>query len=119
MSDTLARRTARYTRLLDKFRAAEQDLVRASRKWDRLRLSVRRAEKAMDREFNAAAPQADLRQLGAVPVHCVGPEGTGVLCGDNDAAFVFSACRFSQEPLQCRNCLIAYNLSLIAYNLST
>ena len=42
---------AKYAKLQAKLHAAEHALMKAARKWDRLRAQVRRADRALDKEF--------------------------------------------------------------------
>lgn len=46
-------RQQRYAKLRGKLAKAESDLLRATRKWDKLRQQVKRAEAALDKEFRA------------------------------------------------------------------
>lgn len=57
---------AQYGKLLDKLSAAETDLTRAVNKWQKLRAQVKRAGRALDKEFNArgdAGGKVDWREL--------------------------------------------------------
>lgn len=57
---------AKFSKLIDQLHAAESDMLRAVRKWDKLRARVRRASKALDKQFNARADglgKADWREF--------------------------------------------------------
>lgn len=47
---------ARFAQLMIRLERAERDMVRAMRKWDKLRGQVKRAASTLDKEFNAKAP---------------------------------------------------------------
>lgn len=51
----MTRQERNYVKLRQQFERAEADLVRATRKWDRLRVRVRRAEKSLDKAFDERA----------------------------------------------------------------
>lgn len=58
---------AKFTKLIDQLHTAESDMLRAVRKWDKLRARVRRASKALDQQFAARADgagKADWRDFG-------------------------------------------------------
>lgn len=54
---------AAYAKLRKQLEQSETDLVRAQRKWDKLRLSVRRADAKMDKEVLRGGGNADLRDM--------------------------------------------------------
>lgn len=54
---------AAYAKLRKQFERAETELMRASRKWDKLRLRIRRADAKMDKAFAAAGGEADFRDM--------------------------------------------------------
>lgn len=61
---------AKFAKLVDQLHAAESDMLRAVRKWDKLRTRVRRADKAMAKDFTRradAAGKADWREFGDKP----------------------------------------------------
>ena len=63
---------AKLAKLLDKLHTAEADMLRAVRKWDKIRAQVRRAEKALDKDFARTADgggKADWRDFGDEPQH--------------------------------------------------
>lgn len=49
---------AKFTKLIDQLHAAESDMLRAVRKWDKLRTRVRRASNVLDKQFHARADGA-------------------------------------------------------------
>ena len=100
--DQVSERAAkRYAKLRQQFERAEADLVRATRKWDRLRVRVRRAELAADKAFNAragAGGKLDWTAIDGKPLaHCsTGAPGLA-MCGAQDATYLFSRARFEAE----------------------
>jgi hypothetical protein len=63
----------RYARLLDKLAAAETDLTRAVNKWQKARAQVKRAARALDKQFveRAGGPggAVDWRELALSAAH--------------------------------------------------
>lgn len=63
----MSAKQARFAKLVLQFQKAEADLVRATRKWDRLRQRVRRAERELEKDFSQRAKiggKADWRDFG-------------------------------------------------------
>ena len=61
----------KFAKLRAKLEDAEQGMLRAVRKWDKLRAQVRRAEKALDKDFERrAASECHLDEMArAAGVH--------------------------------------------------
>ena len=60
----MTRTEARYVQLRAQLERAEHELMKAARKWDRLRQRVRRAERTLDKQFNQrAGGTLDWREL--------------------------------------------------------
>jgi len=61
----------RYVILRDKLVRKEADLLRATRAWDKARAACRRAEKALDKDFNKRSEiggQHDIREMMQEPI---------------------------------------------------
>jgi len=61
---------AKLDKLVAQLHAAESDMLRAVRKWDKLRTRVRRAFKTLDKEFAKradSAGKADWREFSDKP----------------------------------------------------
>ena len=62
-----SRQEARYVKLVAQLDKAEADMRRAMNRWSKVRAQVRRAEKALDREFtvkaNMIGGKCDVRDL--------------------------------------------------------
>jgi len=91
-----------YVKLRDKLTRAEDKLLRATRAWDKARAACRRAEKALDKDFNRRSEiggSHDIRDMMQEPIS----EPINLMILDDDISELADR-RSKRQVVSCLEC---------------